>query len=235
MMQRLIALILLSIGLAGCGENLGTYHFRLTVEVETTDGIRSGSSVLAATYSRGPNMQGSESAHAELRGEAVFVDLGSGRNLIALLTHGPRGDDDNSIMWLPVTALTGAPWGWGSTDALKARGKQLLGEMDLKPPLIPTMASFGDLNDPASARVIEPSTAGFTSVFGPGYRLQRVRLEMVPAGVWPLNLIGLWGTPVTKRIEDVVPFLTSHRAQLRSVIRNMPPRFQTNSLQFIRE
>lgn len=62
-----------------------------------------------------------------------------------------------------------------------------------------------------------------------------VALEMVPVGMWPLNLVSLWGTPITKGIKRQVPFLVSHREQLRNVQQNMPPRFQTGFLQFVHE
>jgi hypothetical protein len=72
---------------------------------------------------------------------------------------------------------------------------------------IPTLVTFSDLADPASARVVEPTDAGFASAFGPGFRLASVTLEMVPVGVWPFNLVGLSGTPVTRGIEGKIPGL----------------------------
>src|SRR6188768_124586 len=57
--------------------------YRLTVEVETPEGVKSASGVMAVhpdrSYSRG--------GRTATRGDAVFVDLGGGRNLVALLAH----------------------------------------------------------------------------------------------------------------------------------------------------
>lgn len=57
---------------------------------------------------------------------------------------------------------------------------------------------------------------------------------MVPTGDWPLNIAGLAGTPATTGIERKILFLTTHRAQLRNVARDMP-RYQAEFWQFIRE
>src|SRR3982074_2829185 len=59
------------------------HKYRLTGEVETPQGIKSASGVMAVhpdrSYSRG--------GHTLTRGDAVFVDLGGGKNLFALLEH----------------------------------------------------------------------------------------------------------------------------------------------------
>src|SRR6202165_2976737 len=59
------------------------HKYRLTVEVETPEGVKSASGVMAVhpdrSYSRG--------GHTATRGDAVFVDLGGGKNLVALLAH----------------------------------------------------------------------------------------------------------------------------------------------------
>ena len=59
------------------------HKYRLTVEVTTPDGIRAGSGILAVVPDRNYNRGG----RTTTRGEAVFVDLGQGKNLVALLTH----------------------------------------------------------------------------------------------------------------------------------------------------
>lgn len=76
------------------------HRFRLTVNVETPTGLRSGSSVMETVVERQPGWFGLHSGGhltiPSLVGEAVFVDLGStldGKpiNLIALLAWGNRG------------------------------------------------------------------------------------------------------------------------------------------------
>ena len=59
------------------------HKYRLTVEVETPDGIKSASGVMAVMPDRGYSRGG----HTATSGDALFVDLGGGKNLVALLAH----------------------------------------------------------------------------------------------------------------------------------------------------
>jgi hypothetical protein len=225
--------------LAGCYLGLQhlagtqTHHFRLSLSVETPDGVRTASSVLKVTYRWVQTLGSGPATGYDLKGEAVFLDLGQGRNIIMLLAHGPTGDSVDAIAWLPTSALLGLPSGWSAFEALANGGKKLAGSTELKPPLIPTIITFSDLKDPATARVITPEDYGY--LFGAGTRFKGVKLEMVPVGIWPLNLIGITGTPVTRGIEGKMAFLTTQPEPLRRVIHDMPPRFQTGFSQFIRE
>lgn len=210
-----LVLAAISLSLRACGyESFGEYNFRLKIEVDTPEGVRTGSGVMSVSYSRGPNLQGGATAVARFRGEAVFVDLGNGRNVVALLAHGRNGEDGNSIKWLPVTALTGAPWGWGSTqalEALKASGKRLEGRMELKPPLIPTLVTFADVSDPRTATTLD--TSHFRFRFGQGYVFKRAMIEIAPSGIWPFSLLPiswprwLFGEAVTHEIKSRLPLL----------------------------
>lgn len=84
------------LALAGCdaqGQVLPTYRYRLTVEVETPEGVRSGSSVIevrtsvAGRYS----IPTPRTISHSVRGEAVTVDLGPERSKIFALL---QSDDD---------------------------------------------------------------------------------------------------------------------------------------------
>lgn len=214
-----IAVILLigatfAVSLTAWGKSFGTYRFRLTIEAETPEGVRSGSGVMSVSYSQAPSLQGGATAVARFRGEAVFVDLGNGCNVVALLAHGRNSEDGSSISWLPVTALTGAPWGWGSTqalEALKARGKRLEGRVELKPPLIPTLVTFADVSDPRTATKLDPSD--FRYRFGEGYAFKRAIIEIAPPGIWPFSFLPiswprwLFGEAVTHEIKSRLPLL----------------------------
>jgi hypothetical protein len=74
-----------------------SYRFRLTVDVDTAGGVKTGSSVLeVTTYMRPPWFIFAENnSNTKLRGEAVFVDLGNGKNLVSLLALGPGASDGN--------------------------------------------------------------------------------------------------------------------------------------------
>lgn len=203
--------------LGGCGNFIprdgGTYRFRLTLAVMTPQGVRSAAGVIEIAYSMVLNFNGGgQMSREDVRGEAVFLDLGQGRNLVLLLLFDP---------YLPTQALFGRA-GFNAVETL-LQGRKLEGSVELRPDLIPTLVSFSDLNDPASARVVPPSDAGFASAFGPGFRLAGVTLEMVPAGVWPFNLVGLSGTPVTRGIEGKMPTMLAKLRELDKTLQLVHP------------
>src|ERR1700710_1665827 len=63
--------------------NRPAHKYRLSVEVDTPDGVKSTSGVMAVHPDRGYSRGGS----TRTKGDAVFVDLGGSKNLVALLAH----------------------------------------------------------------------------------------------------------------------------------------------------
>src|SRR5471032_772143 len=59
------------------------HKYRLTVAVETPDGVKSASGVMAVHPDRGYSRGG----QTRTKGDAVLVDLGGGKNLVVLLAH----------------------------------------------------------------------------------------------------------------------------------------------------
>src|SRR5258706_15708221 len=59
------------------------HKYRLTVEVETPEGVKSASGVMSVHPDRGYSPRGRTST----KGEAVCVDLGGGKTLGGLLAH----------------------------------------------------------------------------------------------------------------------------------------------------
>src|SRR3954453_13288621 len=81
------------------------HKYRLTVEVETPEGVKSASGVMAVHPDRGYSRGGRK----QTKGDAVFVDLGGGRNLVALLTHIDDGKLDlDGINYVPLRAYGAA-------------------------------------------------------------------------------------------------------------------------------
>jgi hypothetical protein len=205
-----------------------TSRFRLTVEVETPQGLKSGSSVIETTIRDVkvglPEMRGLQYG---ARGEAVFVDLGQGRHVIALLTFGATGGDQdwlNGLVWAAVAPGKRGDW----REQFK-----LTGSGDLPPDSIPTLVTFADHNDPKTARVVQPPE--FESVFGPGVHFKRAWIQTVAAGIWPLSLLGITGEQVTSGLEKKLPWLARMRAQgLGTVIETQRGRFIPNAPYFVR-
>ena len=166
------------------------HKFRLTVEVDTPDGPRAASGVLSVHPDRGYSRRG----HTVTRGDAVFVDLGGGRNLVALLAHLDKTLDLDDINYVALRAYKAA----GGNPSFNDMSK-MTGAVAVTGALIPVLATFGDLADPATARNVAPD--GVEAVFGQGFRLHAVTAEVVPNGFWPLDFGGPLGEPVTRGLE----------------------------------
>ena len=189
-----------------------TYRYRITVEVEVDGAIKTGSSVIEVTHWWDPT-PGKSFGHysTAAKGEAVFVDLGQGRNVITLLASGPNGNDVDYPLKLVLT-LYGLTF--QVNDFAKLVG--LRDHRDIPAQQLPTFVTFADLNDPKTARVVGP--AEFEQVFGAGAHFKRAFVDMVSTGTWPFNALGwpssLAGEPVTRGIEKKMPMLVTHRESM---------------------
>src|SRR3954451_8444027 len=106
------------------------HKYRLTVEVETPDGPKSASGVVAVHPDRGYSRGG----HTRTVGDAVFVDLGGGKNMVALLAHLDDGKLDlDGINYLALHAYTAA----GGKRVSFNEMNRLTGAVAVKAPLIP--------------------------------------------------------------------------------------------------
>jgi hypothetical protein len=172
------------------------HKYRLTVAVETPDGVRSASGVLSVHPDRGYSRGG----HTSTRGDAVLVDLGGGKNLLALLAHADKTLDLDGINYVALRAYKAA----GRNVSFNEMSR-MTGAVPVTGTLIPALVSFGDLGDPGTARAVPPDD--FEAVLGKGFRLQSVFAEAVPNGFWPLDFGGPLGEPVTRGIETKLPWL----------------------------
>jgi hypothetical protein len=175
------------------------HKYRLTVEVETPEGRKSASGVMAVhpdrSYSRG--------GQTRTAGDAVFVDLGGGRNLVALLAHVDNKLELDGMNYLALRAYTAA----GGKRVSFNEMSRLSGAVPVKDALIPVLVTFGDPANPATARNVPPADA--EAILGKGYRLQGITAEVVPNGYWPLDFGGVLGEPVTRGIQTKLPWLNS--------------------------
>lgn len=180
------------------------HKYRLTVEVTTPDGIKTGSGILAVVPDRNYNHGG----RTAMRGEAVFVDLGQdgarGRNLVALLVH--RQDaklDFDDINYVALRAYGAAR---GNRISFSDIHRQT-GVVPVQGDLVPVLVSFGDPNDPSTARLVAGDHA--ETVLGEGYAIRGLTAEVVPNGFWPVDFGGALGEPVTRGIDAKLPWLAA--------------------------
>ncbi|MEH2570402.1 hypothetical protein [Bradyrhizobium sp. AZCC 2289] len=173
------------------------HKYRLTVEVETPEGSKSASGVLAVHPDRGYSRGG----HTSTKGDAIFVDLGGGKNLVALLAHIDKKLDLDDINYVALRAYTAA----GGKRVSFNEMNRLTGSVPVREALIPVLVTFADPANPGTARAISPDDA--EAALGKGYRLQGITAEVVPNGLWPLDFGGALGEPVTRGIVAKLPWL----------------------------
>jgi hypothetical protein len=176
------------------------YRYRLTVEVETPEGLRTGSSVIEIQQSIGrTTMDGfGEQVFLRIRGEAVAVDLPDGRTLYALLRSGgdvewaarvipflsPDADDENPLDDLLLfEGKKELPRTWPPVGFLGER------------PAYPMLVTFGDESNPTSVAEVDPDDLATT--FGKGVKLKRITAELTD-------------DPVTTGIEKHLRWLSDY-------------------------
>lgn len=165
-MSRRMTIAMLAVSLSmllfGCVfSRSGSYRFKMTVEAETAQGPRFGSSVYEAMAHRTLKLTSEESeGSGGIRGQATILDLPSGPVFVLLRTP-TMGDDLDSVATLAMrpSAATGH-----FSDYLKAvrslGGWFGGGKADLPRKDWPLMVRFGDLRDPTTAELVDPRTIG---------------------------------------------------------------------------
>jgi hypothetical protein len=171
------------------------HKYRLTVEVETPEGAKSASGILAVQPDRGY----SRSGHTRTMGDAVLLDLGGGKNLIALLAHVDKSVELDGMNYVALRAYNAAGRKVSFNDM-----SRMTGPVPVQGALIPVLVTLADLGDPQTARPVLPDQV--EAAIGRGFHLHRISAEVVPNGLWPLDFGGPFGEPVTRGIEARLPW-----------------------------
>lgn len=171
------------------------HKYRLSVSVDTPDGVKSASGVFAVFPYRGYDVSGD----TYTRGDAVFVDLGRGKNLVALMMHGEKGEEIAGMNYVALRAYRAT-----ASNVSFANLGRMTGSVPVTGGLIPVMVTFANLTDPRTARVVSPDDLAAT--LGAGYRLREVSVAVIRNGFWPLDFGGFLGEPVTRGLEAKLPW-----------------------------
>ena len=180
-------------------------RYKITIEVKTPEGVRSGFAVREVTYkpaSSGWFPLGEAKGSAKLRGEAVVIDLPEGKSLFALLTSG-EGDLNHAAMDLP-----------GIFHQLNSDQVQLWPDPpQLREPIIanplPMLVTFVDIDDPKSVELVDP--VNIAASFGAGVKLTRIVIERTRE-------------PVTTGIAKRLKWLPAQKGALLKIpIADYPP------------
>lgn len=164
------------------------YKYRMTVEVETPEGVKSGSSVVEVHTDQWPewmrNLAGGHTESSRASGEAVVVDL-----------------DENGVLFVPFMGtyatriyplvFTGHDYGWrepgGIPEYVTATNFKSLIPRDHYPMLV----QFKNLNDPASIDKILPDN--LADSFGVGIHLKSITVESTTDSIeWKIDKTLKW-------------------------------------------
>jgi hypothetical protein len=182
----------------GGGKIYPTYRYRLTVEVDTPEGLKTGSSVIEVATSKGSKfaIPSPGALSYKVRGEAVTVDLGARGLMFALLRS------DESSDWAAGAFEAMAPettieermksddaYGDSRAAALALQGPQVVPRWRepyrsaTKQPRsgYPMLVRFADIADPKTVAKVDPDA--LAASFGKGVTLRRITVELTEDAV----------------------------------------------------
>ncbi len=186
------------------GRSLPTYRYRLTLEVETPEGLRTGSSVIEirAQVADRPILPDANALNVQVTGEAVTVDLGKRGLLFALLRSEEAAGWAGGVMEL----VTPRPPHVDGENAYVTWHKAMLANKGLHelprnaitnqrpwrnpkpgdpPKDYPMLVRFKDVSDPATVERVDPDD--LATSFGARVNLRRITVELtddpVTAGI----------------------------------------------------
>jgi len=179
---RIVAVATAALVLTGCWPKTESYRYKLTLAVNTPAGLMQASSVAEVRFwgivipDRGVTHQ--------LRGEALYLDLGAGRRpLIALITKQLRRKAGQEASW----SRDGGPNGpFIARIYEKALSENLLeqaaaisrmrGAREIGPADLPDLVTFADINNPSSVIEVDPND--LQAALGPDVSWNKITLEI---------------------------------------------------------
>jgi hypothetical protein len=176
-----------------------TYRYRLTLEAEVEGQRFTGQGVIEVHIAKIIQFLGATQNIAQwVVGEAVALDFGSRGILFVLLKNNNTARSDPAFIALHALGFRLLPQNLWELRSLSGNAELPLSDL-------PMMVRFRDINDPMTVEQVRPDN--FEASFGPGARLIRATIEIVPADTWPLSLISTTGEPVTRGIEKRLGWL----------------------------
>lgn len=227
MLRRIIAIemAILAAMLLASRSQKETIRFRMTVEVQTPKGLRTGSSVMEISAWNNSFALNGHVRGRDFEGEAVPVILPDGRILVALIVA--EREDYGEFSDIALDALD--PFyrnDWvesvGRIENEKApRLSRVLPPTrkawnPAEPPVsnYPLLVSMQDANSPASVSPVNP--ADLEASFGPGYRIKAITFRVTDE-------------PLTKEIGRKLPWLQAYWSK-GLTLKPDPPDFSDGSI-----
>lgn len=148
-----------------------TTTYYLGVDIELPGGVLSSKSMVQSTTYALPSMLKPFSfKHSTVKGEAIFCDLGNGKNLLVTLAFAKDPYGTRTLRELPWIAagLNNGDEGYMTSP--------VTGHYDLKEDQFPILISFPDINSLQSILHVVPNE--MENLFGPGYSIKSVWVEV---------------------------------------------------------
>jgi hypothetical protein len=204
-----------------------TFRYKLTAEVMTPEGLKTGSSVIEVSYSStNPIPNPGRWRLDRLTGEAVFIDLGNGKNIFFTLGNYESGrlsrswtlpypeghlDTENrsddifdyskmngalSALWLPIKFYK-----LGRTPGNEREMAQRISTMRNAPPILVPLKNLPTVvtfdNVNASNTIHVVDVENSSATLGHGYEIKQVLIEITTEDI-------------THRIRTVLPWLSKY-------------------------
>jgi hypothetical protein len=185
-------------GASACASLNTTLRYRLTVVVDTPQGVRTGSSVVEVKGALSPAFPGPEAGGARLhiRGEATPVKLADGRYLFAVFAWQPEPRRIFTMLTtpfgdqLPPRSPDPSAFSKRMMEQFRALA-DAKGVRQVKPEDYPVIATFAEIANPYSIRI---APARNISSILPGYRVRLMTVEITNA-------------PISNKIMRILPWL----------------------------
>lgn len=181
----------------------GTWNYKITLTVQTPEGVMSGSSVRQVYVKSGPNILPQSTSTVRVRGEAVVVDLGKRGTLFGLLRSQTSVDGASYVFFDSFPIPDSHGYGEGSTTPKGVRYYNQLksGKADVQSRDMPMLVRFKDINNPKTVERVDPSNLAAT--FGEGVKLVSATIEITdePVTTGIENVLGWLGEYYNKRLD----------------------------------
>jgi len=201
-----LLIILVAWGAYNLAYPSATWRYRTTVQVETPEGIKTGSSVREVLVKSAPKLLPEAGGVVKVIGEAVVVDLGKRGVLFALMKNKKFSSDYGYKILFDALKLQGPRSPEGIRRYQHLEKKRII----LQEEQYPLLVRFLDLNNQRSVR----SVGSFENAFGEGVRLKEISIEITNDAVtWKIKkwlpwlstlkgLAGYFGSPPERPTYD---------------------------------
>ncbi len=149
------------------------WHQKTTLEIETPNGLKTGSSIVSVMWKEGSRIggyfPGTEKANSSFSGEATVVEVLPGKYLFALL----KGETHLGDPEVVALGMFGADGTIRHAAPILKNSRQ---KEDIPRDRYPLLVTFKDINDPASVQKVAPDE--LATIFGPNIKLKNITLEI---------------------------------------------------------